>query len=59
MNKMFTINLRMREILLVLFCCLPISIMIGKAALNTNLVIFDLFAMAYFFICIGFPLPIL
>ena len=49
MNKMFTINLRMREILLVLFCCLPISIMIGKAALNTNLVIFDLFAMAYFF----------
>ncbi len=42
-------NLRLRESLLIVFCFLPISIIIGKAALNINLIIFDLIILIYLF----------
>ena len=41
-------NLGLRESLLIVFCFL-ISIIIGKAALNINLIIFDLIILIYLF----------
>lgn len=39
----------LREILLSVFCFLPISIIVGKAALNINIIIFDIIILIYFF----------
>ena len=39
----------LREILLTVFCFLPISIIIGKAALNINIIIFDIIILIYLF----------
>ena len=42
-------NFGLKEILLIIFCFIPISIIIGKAALNINLIIFDVIVLIYLF----------
>ncbi len=42
-------NFKIKEVLLTALCFLPISIIIGKAALNINLIIFDLIVLLYIF----------
>jgi len=42
-------NISIDKFLLIILCLLPITIMIGKAALNINLLIFDILVIFYFF----------
>ena len=42
-------NINLDKVLLILLCFMPISIMIGKAALNLNLIFFDLLVILLLF----------
>ena len=42
-------NINLDKVLLILLCLMPISIMIGNAALNLNLIFFDLLVILLLF----------